>query len=171
MAVKDYYSMIVPCYEELYGEEQLKKFSDISEFLSISVDDFVLDMGCGTGLVTTLLARVAGSVVGIDVAKGMISEARRKTGPLYVVADAAALPFRDKAFNKVIALTVMQNVDNPNVALLEILRVCRQKAVITVPKRWIGLGAITAFLSGLYLTIFEGDKDIYLLVTLHEVTR
>lgn len=165
MAVTDYYSIIAPGYEELYGEEQLKKFSEIDGFLSVSPGDSVLDVGCGTGLVTNLLAQEAQLVVGIDLANAMIAKAKKRTGPLYAVADAEALPFRDKAFDKVIALTSVQNAQNPTAVLLEILRVCKEKAAVTVPKRWAGVEATRTILSGHDLRIVEGERDIYFLAT------
>jgi SAM-dependent methyltransferase len=69
----------------------------------------ILDLGSGTGSATLLLARrwPDADVVGVDVAAAMVAEARRKlpselAGRVrYDVADAAALPFADEAFDLV----------------------------------------------------------------------
>ena len=64
----------------------------------------VLDLGTGTGRVARLVAEVwpQAKVVGADVSPGMIEEARRLGGSVqYDVADAAALPYADGAFELV----------------------------------------------------------------------
>jgi ubiquinone/menaquinone biosynthesis C-methylase UbiE len=64
----------------------------------------VLDLGTGTGRVARLVAEVwpQAKVVGADVSPGMIDEARRLGGDVhYDVADAAALPYPDDAFELV----------------------------------------------------------------------
>src|SRR5688500_17779028 len=68
--------------------------------LPLRGDELVLDVGCGSGLVTAKLAeRVpAGRVVAIDMSVNMLATARDHLGPLapgvgYVLADAASLPF------------------------------------------------------------------------------
>jgi SAM-dependent methyltransferase len=65
----------------------------------------VLDLGTGTGRVARVAAELwpAASVVGADVSAGMIEEARRLGGRVrYDVADSAALPYEDGAFEVVV---------------------------------------------------------------------
>jgi ubiquinone/menaquinone biosynthesis C-methylase UbiE len=69
----------------------------------------VLDLGTGTGDAAFAIARrwPEAEVVGIDLAEGMVTEARRKTPPevaarvRFEPADAARLPFPDGAFDLV----------------------------------------------------------------------
>jgi SAM-dependent methyltransferase len=69
----------------------------------------VLDLGTGTGLGAFAVARrfPAAEVTGVDLAPGMIDEAQRRTPSElgarvgFRVADAAALPFEDGAFDLV----------------------------------------------------------------------
>src|SRR5579871_1291948 len=56
----------------------------------------ILDLACGTGNVSELLARAGYAVTGVDIAPQMIAEARRKAAArnlaiTYVVQDAAEL--------------------------------------------------------------------------------
>jgi len=63
-----------------------------------------LDLGTGTGRVARVVAEIwpQAKVVGADVSPGMIAEARRLGGSVhYDVADAAALPYPDGAFELV----------------------------------------------------------------------
>ena len=59
-----------------------------------------LDAACGTGFLTRHLP---GGVVGLDQSRGMISAARRRHAALLVQGDADALPFADRAFERVFA--------------------------------------------------------------------
>jgi trans-aconitate 2-methyltransferase len=72
--------------------------------LPLTGDECVLDVGCGTGRLTELLiARLPrGRVVGIDRSSNMVQVAReylqsRQAPVQMLVADAAALPFRERA--------------------------------------------------------------------------
>ena len=72
--------------------------------LPLRGDELVLDVGCGSGLVTAKLAeRVpAGRVIAIDMSVNMVATARDHLRPLapgvrYVLADAARLPFNGAA--------------------------------------------------------------------------
>jgi len=69
----------------------------------------VLDLGTGTGLAAFIAARrfPEAEVVGVDLARGMIEQARERTPPelaervRFEQADAAQLPFEDGAFDLV----------------------------------------------------------------------
>jgi SAM-dependent methyltransferase len=69
----------------------------------------VLDLGTGTGLAAFVAARrfSEAEVVGVDLASGMVDQARRLTPPelsarvSFEQADAAKLPFEDGAFDLV----------------------------------------------------------------------
>lgn len=77
----------------------------------------VLDLGCGTG---RLLGALGG--VGLDISAGLLARARQK-GLRVVRGDAHALPFRDGAFDAVVAANaVFRYLDVPR-ALAECSRV------------------------------------------------
>src|SRR5207302_9600231 len=66
----------------------------------------VLDVGCGTGLVTQLVAEKVGkkgSVVGIDLSARMLDLARLKarSNTTFMAVAAEHVPFRDKSFDLV----------------------------------------------------------------------
>lgn len=74
----------------------------------------VLDLGCGTGVCTLMLAREypRASVRGVDISDRMIGVAKAKTGLdpqgriAFRVADAARLPYADESFDLVTQLNV-----------------------------------------------------------------
>lgn len=91
----------------------------------------VLDVGCGTGVLTRQLGRMPGvhSVVGIDPAASLLARARALAHDLANVhfqeADARSLPFDDDAFDVVVFDSTLSHVPGPGRALAEAFRVLR----------------------------------------------
>ena len=82
-----------------------------------------LDAGCGSGLVKS------------DVYVEVSREALRRFKGQRVLASVHALPFRDKAFESVSALELLEHIDEPLKALDEMRRVTRKRLIISVPER------------------------------------
>jgi SAM-dependent methyltransferase len=85
----------------------------------------VLDVGCGDGQVGRLAGR-GGSplVVGVDPTWAQVAvAAERGGGPSYGRADAAALPFADRAFDGVVACLVFEHIRAVDAAIAEVARV------------------------------------------------
>ena len=57
---------------------------------------------------------------------------RDKINSFLVSADAEHLPFRDKVFDTIFAITLIQNLPNPIKSLKEIKRVSKREASIVV---------------------------------------
>jgi SAM-dependent methyltransferase len=103
----------------------------------------VLDVACGTGVVTRLAAeRVGptGSVTGVDVAPDMIDVARATPAPGaptidWHVGDALSLPFPDDAFDVVTCQMGLMFMEDRAKALTETRRVLRPggRLVVTTP--------------------------------------
>lgn len=85
----------------------------------------VLDIGCGEGQVSRLAVRGgARAVVGVDPTWAQVVEARaRGGGPVYVRAGARALPFRDGAFDAIVACLVFEHIVDVDDAIAEVARV------------------------------------------------
>ncbi len=83
-----------------------------------------LDLGCGEGRVGAVLTGLGHRMTGIDAAPSMAARAAESGGYEEVrVADAAALPFEDGAFDLVSAFMSLQDMDDPGAALREVARV------------------------------------------------
>ena len=91
----------------------------------------VLDLGAGTGHGARALKRryPGATVVAVDIATGMLEQARRQSRWLRrferVRADAYALPFADGSFDLVFSNLMLQWCDEPDAALAEIRRVLK----------------------------------------------
>lgn len=91
----------------------------------------VLDVGCGTGVLTRLLARwpKVGTVVGVDPAPALLDKARTAAAGLPNVSfregDGRALPFEGAMFDIVASDSMLSHVPGPERAVQEAFRVLR----------------------------------------------
>ncbi len=120
-------------YDIRYKEEQEAKYRILLNQVRPHAYDIVLDDGCGTGL---LLQRFTSHSVGLDLSSKLLSAARLKLGErtnTYLVnADSDQLPFRSSTFTKVFAVTLIQNLPEPEQTLGEIKRVSQPDSIIVV---------------------------------------
>jgi ubiquinone/menaquinone biosynthesis C-methylase UbiE len=92
------------------------------------VDGLVcLDLGCGEGHNTRLLAGKGARIAALDVAEAFITAAAEagRSGICYLVGDGAVLPFRASAFDAVTAFMSLMDVAEPERTLGEVARVLR----------------------------------------------
>lgn len=98
----------------------------------------VLDVGCGTGVLTRLLARWpnVGAVVGVDPAPGLLDKARAAAAGLPNVSfregDGRTLPFEDAMFDIVASDSMLSHVPGPERAVQEAFRVLRAGGCLAV---------------------------------------
>ncbi len=88
--------------------------------------DRVLDVGCGDGQISRILAADGASVVGVDPTWNQIRIANeRGGGAVFVRSGAAELPFADASFDAVVACLVFEHIDDVDQAIAEVARVVR----------------------------------------------
>ncbi|MCR2810810.1 MULTISPECIES: class I SAM-dependent methyltransferase [unclassified Microbacterium] len=89
----------------------------------------ILDLAAGTGASSVALARSGASVVAADFSPGMIAEGERRHGGIpnltFIQADATSLPFGADEFDTVTMSFGLRNVNDPQRALRELLRVTK----------------------------------------------
>jgi SAM-dependent methyltransferase len=94
----------------------------------------VLDVGCGTGRMTSFLSEMGFEVVGVDISKSMLDVAKsRVAGADLVRATANALPFVDKSFDTNVSIWgCLCHVEDPYFAIGEIVRVTKKKLIFSI---------------------------------------
>ena len=86
----------------------------------------VLDLGCGDGQISRLLAGSGAQVVGVDPTWNQIRVAHeRGGGAAFARSEAAELPFADGSFDAVVACLVFEHIDDVDGAIAEVARVLR----------------------------------------------
>jgi demethylmenaquinone methyltransferase/2-methoxy-6-polyprenyl-1,4-benzoquinol methylase len=86
----------------------------------------VLDLAAGTGTSSAPFAAAGAVVVPCDFSLGMLLHGRRRRPELpFVAGDAMRLPFADRSFDAVTISFGLRNVNDPEAALREMLRVTR----------------------------------------------
>jgi 2-polyprenyl-3-methyl-5-hydroxy-6-metoxy-1,4-benzoquinol methylase len=101
------------------------------EIIKRSIGDSVLEIGCADGGIISSLANLGLHAVGVDLATPFLYSAQKPAE--YICADGFSLPLADKSFDTVILAEILEHIDNPLKVLLEAVRVCRERIVITVP--------------------------------------
>jgi ubiquinone/menaquinone biosynthesis C-methylase UbiE len=94
----------------------------------------VLDVGCGTGNNTLLLAAASGAqVIGLDLSLGMLDTASKKS-PKYplVQSPADALPFANASLDFVYMTEVVHHLPDVGQAIDEIFRVLRSAGALCI---------------------------------------
>ena len=129
----------------------------------------VLDVGCGTGVVTRdVAARVSvrGTAVGVDPSRALLAVARRRTQarscgarPTFRHGDGLALPFRPASFDVTLAVTVLLHVPASDRVLGEMVRVTRPGGRVAVLDQDFGTLALDVPDRALTRRIVDGHAE------------
>jgi ubiquinone/menaquinone biosynthesis C-methylase UbiE len=111
---------------------KVHEFLELVEPSGLEKNHTVLDLGCGTGLQTVLLARRCRSILGVDVGESAIKQAIERANRCGV-ADRATfrcVPIEEaglpaNSFDRVYSFCVLEHIDNLDRVLEELFRVMK----------------------------------------------
>lgn len=93
-------------------------------------DKRILEVACGTGRFTNMLADQGADIVALDISREMMEQGRAKARDAgvadrveYMRGDASRLPFPDNHFDAVFAMRFFHLLDDPAVYIRELARV------------------------------------------------
>ncbi len=101
-----------------------------------------LDVGCGNGFITELIASGFDEVVGIDVEEAQLQDFREhvrgKSTFKIVAMSAAEIEFPSDSFSLITSFEVLEHVADLAATVQEIVRVCKPGGIIvvSVPQVW-----------------------------------
>lgn len=119
----------------------------------------LLDAGCGEG---ETLARLGPSLprrtVGVDLSATAVEFTTQRLPQVEVSRESVLdLPFADTSFELVLCLEVLEHINDPDAALVELARVASEHLVVSVPHEpWFRAGSL---LRGKYLRSFGNHPE------------
>lgn len=147
MEAAELYDEMARDYDEIYGEEQVKKYVSLAKVAPNALSGKLLDAGCGTLLLAEFLASLGsiagiGYYVGLDLSLEMLEVARAKVEGLEALFSRAdlvrgsvcALPFREGSFSSAVAVTVLSSrlLSSVHDVLRELARCSKGPVVVSV---------------------------------------
>lgn len=108
----------------------------------------MLDVGCGKGLFSLACARNASQVVSIDVDITALKGISAPSNMHRLCCDAWNLPLKQESFDLVLAISSLEHIQSPEIALREFKHVLKPKQflVIQLPTMQYFIGPHTRFL-------------------------
>ncbi|MBF0318630.1 MAG: class I SAM-dependent methyltransferase [Nitrospirae bacterium] len=146
---KSEYQIAAPHYAELISQTKVAVRKDIygsapaaryvSEVVMNLTDSYlqspVLDFGCGSGALIRNLRNRGIEAFGIEIESEAIIENLYPDIEQYVTLykSGSKCPFKDGSFESVVCTEVIEHIPDFKAAVIEIARIARKKAIITVP--------------------------------------
>lgn len=131
-------------YSEMFGKSpskyynvQRSKIKKIMELFRKHGAGKVLDVGCGDGLIASLIAKATGAEVhGVDVSKSSVKKAKQRGIKAKVVdINKQKLPFRENTFDAVFCGDILEHIYDSEKLIESVNRVLKPGgyAIISVP--------------------------------------
>ena len=122
-------------YQKIMGRFSVQLATSFLRFIGEESGQTILDLGCGTGSMTSKLAERGDHkyIVGIDVSEVYINYARscnEDSRIQFEVADGSALPFEANTFDRAVSQLVLQFMPDPFPAVQEMCRVVKPGGLI-----------------------------------------
>ena len=145
----------------------------------------VLEIACGTGRFTVMLAERGANIVGLDISAAMLAQGRTKARRAgvsehveFLRGDAARLPFPDDHFDAVLAMRFFHLADTPAKFLAEMARVSKRQVffdtfndfsarvvynwLLPMGSRLYDKSEVERLVEGAGLSLVESDHDFVL---------
>ena len=133
-----------------HADESSPWYQIVLEFLPSVEGKRVLEVACGRGGFSRLLASRGASVCGADFSASAVAIAKEKLkvhrslagGITYEQADAQNMPFNEGSFDIVVSCETIEHVPDPRAAVREMYRVCKPGGTLflTTPNYWNFMG-------------------------------
>jgi len=123
----DHFSIIA----SLYARASYSKLNQLREFASLPARGRLLDVGGGTGRVSSVLGDLVDEVVVVDLSFSMLKKALHF--PLRLVCSySEILPFAGSSFDRIIMVDALHHVVDQAQSIREMLRVLKPEGVLVI---------------------------------------
>jgi len=126
---------------ELSGEIQFEHLNRYFSCLDLAIDKEVLDIACGEGYGSSILAKLAKRVVGVDIDSEAVDHASLKYQShhnlKFLKGSCSSIPLADKSVDIVVSFETIEHHDQHEEMMKEIHRVLRDDGflIISSPNR------------------------------------
>ncbi|MFC4440148.1 MULTISPECIES: class I SAM-dependent methyltransferase [Natrialbaceae] len=126
----------------IHGDEQREAWLSVLRTRTGDPPQKILDVGCGTGVISLLLAEIGHDVTGIDMSAEMLEKARRKARQTeysieFFTGDAEALDQSDNTYDLVTGRHLIWTLPNPSKAIREWQRIVRPGGrIVLIEGHW-----------------------------------
>lgn len=164
-------------YNSRYSQEQENKY--IAALTYMKPTRLVLDVGCGTGLLFSHITSTVKTIIGVDISKKSLVQAKERAKGLnnisLIQADADNLPLRNNEFDTIYAFTMLQNMPKPFKTLIEVTRVAKEDAMIIITglKKAFSLKTLEQLLqsAGLHIVSINDDEKLKCFIAINQKIR
>ncbi len=116
----NHFDFAAPVYDRVIRGQSIDRLRALAR---LTTDDWLLDIGGGTGRIAQGLRPYVRGVCVLDRSSGMLREAASKGALAPCRAGAEALPFESGAFAKIVAVDAFHHIQEQAAAAQEFLRV------------------------------------------------
>jgi len=116
----DHFDLLAPLYDRLIRPPANSRLQEVA---GLPIQGRLLDLGGGTGRITSRLHGMAGMLLVADTSRKMLKEAQQKGGLLAVACEAEQLPFRKESFERILIVDAFHHLADQRASLEECLRV------------------------------------------------
>ena len=130
--IANFYDFFENLYNSKVNQELCKKVAE-----RMSSNDNVLECACGTGMISVHIATKCRSLIATDFSQGMLAKSRKRCKKIKNIrvekANILQLEYPNESFDKVVAANVIHLLDQPDIAISELIRVCKKGGKIIIP--------------------------------------
>lgn len=116
-------------------EEKDKRLNCLINALGSLDGKLILEVGCGKGRFTNIISSKKADCVGIDVSANFISEAKSRNKGAFFIGSATELSFKEKTFDAVYAVEVIEHIADLEKCIKEAARVLKQSGKFIIIDR------------------------------------
>lgn len=130
--IANFYDFFENLYNSKVNQELCKKVAE-----RMSSNDNVLECACGTGMISIHIATKCRSLIATDFSQGMLAKSRKRCKKIKNIrvekANILQLEYPNESFDKVVAANVIHLLNQPDIAISELIRVCKKGGKIIIP--------------------------------------
>ena len=113
---------LAPVYDHLIRRPQTDR---LAALLDLPGNGHLLDVGGGTGRVSSGFVDLTGYVVVCDINGSMLRQTKKRRGLIPLQADVKQLPFFPETFDRILVVDALHHFPDPGDAVREMLRVLK----------------------------------------------